>query len=404
MKFAPHLRQWAWVAAILYLCSTFSVWAQVRETPGVTSTEILLGQTVPYSGPASAFGTIGKAQQAYFAKVNAEGGIGGRKIRLISVDDGFNPAKTLEQTRKLVEEDQVAALFSSLGPGTLAIRKYLGQKKVPLLILGDGDTVWDDRTESPMTVAFIPDFASEGRAFAQYLILHHPKANVAVLVENGPLGRRGLEGLQAALKSRDEPRIVATATHEIVDPTRDSQIFALKASNADVLVNFSSPRNAAQVIRRMSEIGWKPLHLMSYVATSVEAVLEPAGLSNSTGIISTGFMKQPSDPGWKDDAAIKEYFAWMKQYYPEGSPTDVYNAYGYVTAAAMVHVLRQCGNDLSRENLLRQALNLRDVELPLLLPGIKADLRHNPARMLNQLQMLRFDGKRWVRVGDVIRP
>ena len=320
------------------------------------------------------------------------------------MDDGFNPAKTLEQTRKLVEGDQVAAIFSSLGPGTLAIRKYLTQHNVPLLILGDGDTVWDDRNESPMSVAFIPNFVAEGKAFAQYLIRHHPRATVAVLVENGPLGRRGLEGLQEGLNGRGSPRIVATATHEIPDPTRDSQIFTLKASNADVLVNLSSPRNAAQVIRRLSEIGWKPVHLLSYVSTSVDSVLEPAGLENSKDIVSTGFMKQPSDPSWKDDAAIKEYYAWMKRYYPEGDAADVLNAYGYLTAATMEHVLRRCKSDLSRENMLRQARSLQDLELPMLLPGIKVDLQRNPARMINQLQMIRFDGQRWVRFGDVLRP
>ncbi len=253
---------------------------------------------------------------AYFDRINSEGGINGRKVRLISLDDGFNPAKTLEQTRKLVELDQVLALFSPLGPGTLAIRKYTSQQRVPMLILGDGDSVWDDRNESPLSVAFIPAFEAEGRAFAQYLIQH----------------------------------------------------------------------------------------LLSYVSASVDSVLEPAGLNNSAGIISTGFLKQPSDPAWRDDAQMNEYFAFMSRYYPAGNAADGYNAYGYLTAAAMVHVLRQCADDLSRENLLRQAQNFQNMELPLLLPGIKVDSRPNPARPMNQLQVLKFDGKRWVRVGEVLKP
>jgi branched-chain amino acid transport system substrate-binding protein len=365
---------------------------------GVTDTEIKLGQTVPYSGPASAFGTIGRAQQAYFAKINTEGGINGRKVTLISVDDGFNPAKTVEQTRRLIEADQVLAMFSSLGPGTVAVKKYVNQKQVPYLFLGDGAKEWDDRTASPWSVAFIPAFEGEGRAFARHIDRRHPKAKVAVLAENGILGREGLNGFEQAVRSGVSFQLVAVAWHELGDPTRDSQLATLKASGADVLVNWSSPRNATQVIRRLREIGWRPVHLLSYVSTSVEAVLAPAGLDSSTGIISTGFLKQPSDPAWKDDPDMQEYFAWMKRFYPDGDPADGYNAYGYLAAQAMVHVLRKCGDDLTRENLMRQASSIRDLELPLLLPGIRVDSGTNRARPLNQLQMLRFDGSRWVRM------
>jgi len=366
--------------------------------PGVTDSEIKLGQTVPYSGPASAFGTIGRVQQAYFEKINAEGGINGRKVKLISVDDGFNPAKTVEQTRKLIEDDQVLAMFSSLGPGAVAVKKYVNQKQVPYLFLGDGAKEWDDQKATPWSVAFIPAFEDEGRAFARYIDRHHPGARVAVLAENGILGREGLNGFEQAIKAGVSFKLIAVAWHELGDPTRDSQLFSLKASVADVLVNWSSPRNATQVIRRMHEMGWRPIHLLSYVSTSVDAVLGPAGLDKSVGIISTGFLKQPSDPTWKTDPGMLEYFASMKRFYPEGNPADGYNVYGYLAAQAMVHVLSKCGGDLTRENLMRQATSISGLELPLLLPGIKVDSGTNRARPLNRLHLLRFDGRRWVRL------
>ena len=386
------------VAALFLAIGLDASAAGPRYGPGVNDAEIKLGQTAPYSGPASAFGTIGRAQQAYFAKINAEGGINGRKVTLISLDDGFNPAKTVEQTRKLVEAEQVFAIFSSLGPGTLAVRKYVDQKKIPYLFIGDGGKEWDDHAGDSWSMAFIPAFESEGRAFARYIDRNHAKAKVAVLAENGPLGRDGWNGFEQAVKAGVSFQVVAVAWHEITEPTRDSQLATLKASGADVLVNWSSPRNAAQVIRRLPEMGWRPVHLLSYVSTSVEAVLVPAGLDNSTGIVSTGFLKQPSDPSWNDDPGMREYFAWMKRFYPDGDPADGYNAYGYLTAQAMVHVLRKCGDDLTRENLMRQATSISDLELPLLLSGIKVESRANPSRPLNQLQLLRFNGIRWVRL------
>jgi branched-chain amino acid transport system substrate-binding protein len=394
----------ATVAALLLSFGVSTGAAAPPYGPGVTDAEIKLGQTAPYSGPASAFGTIGRAQQAYFAKLNAEGGVNGRKVVLISLDDSFNPAKTVEQTRKLIEAERVFAMFSSLGPGTLAVRKYVNQKKVPYLFIGDGGREWDEHTGDFWSMAFIPAFTSEGLAFARYIDRAHPRAKVAVLAENGPLGRDGLYGFEQAVTAGVSFEVVAVAWHEITEPTRDSQLATLKASRADVLVDWSSPRNAAQVIRRLPEMGWRPVHLLSYVSTSVEAVLAPAGLDNSTDIIGTGFLKQPSDPAWRDDPSMKEYFAWMKRFYPDGDAADVYNAYGYLTAQAMAHVLRKCGDDLTRENLMRQATSISDLELPLLRPGINVDSRTNPSRPLNQLQLLKFDGRRWERIAETLRP
>ena len=390
---------------------TFFAWgiapayAEKHYGPGVTDTEIKLGQTMPYSGPASAFATIGRAEQAYFDKINAEGGVNGRKINLISLDDGFNPAKTVEQTRKLVEGEEVLALFNALGPGQQAIRKYVNQKKVPLLFVGSGAKEWDDPEHFPWSMGLQPAFEGEGRAFGKYIARKYPKAKVAVLTVNNDLGRDGVNGLREVLANNPSVEIVSIVSHEITDSTIDSQIVTLQASGADVLVDWANPpKTAAQVIRKLRDVGWKPVHLLSFVSSSIEAVLVPAGVDKSIGIVTTGFLKDPSNPAWKDDAAMREYFSWMRRFYPDGNPADLFNTYAYLAAQTMVHVLKRCGDDLTRENLMRQAASISHMEAPILLPGISLSTSTTNYRPIRQIQMLTFDGKQWVRVGDVFEP
>ncbi len=389
---------------------SFLIWgnapayAEKHYGPGVTDTEIKLGQTMPYSGPASAYATIGRAEQAYFDKINAEGGVNGRKIRLISLDDGFNPAKTVEQTRKLVEGEEVLALFNALGPGQLAIQKYVNQRKVPLLFVGSGAKEWDDPAHFPWSMGFEPGFEGEGRAFGQYIAHHYPKAKVAVLAVNADLGRDGVKGLREVLAKNSSVEIVAIASHEITDPSIDSQIVTLQASGADVLIDWATPKTSTQVIRKLHDMGWKPVHLLSVVSSSIEAVLIPAGADNAVGIVTTGFLKDPANPVWRDDPAMKAYVAWMRAFYPDGDPADGANAYAYLAAQTMVHVLKKCGDDLTRENLMRQAVSIEHLELPMLLPGIGLSTSTTNYRPIRQIQMATFDGKQWVRVGDVFLP
>ncbi len=392
----PTPARWIGFLVVLSLFANFpNAFAQKRYGPGVTDSEIKLGQVMPYSGPASAFGTIGRAETAYFEKINDEGGVNGRKIKLISLDGGFDAAKTVEQTRRMVEDDGVLALFNSLGPAQQAVKKYVHTNKVPHLFVGSGAKEWDEPAQFPWSMGWQPAFEEEGRAFGRYLLRYHPKAKIAALGLKLDLTTDGLRGLQETIKGSGI-EIVAMETHEITDPTADSQIISLKASGADVFINWSNPKTAAQVIRKMKDIGWQPVHLLSIVSSSIQAVLVPAGVENSIGIITTGFFKHPSDPTWKNDAGMKDYFAWMHKYYPEGDPLDAYNTYGYLVAMTMVHVLRKCGDDLTRENVLRRAQNIQDLELPLLLPGIKANTSPTSYRAIKQLRLMKFDGTRWV--------
>jgi branched-chain amino acid transport system substrate-binding protein len=394
------------VAAVLlfFACGIAPAYAEKQYGPGVTDTEIKLGQTMPYSGPASAYGTIGKAEQAYFDKINAEGGVNGRKIKLISLDDGFNPAKTVEQTRKLVEDDEVLSLFNALGPGQLAIQKYVNQKKVPLLFVGSGAKEWDDPGHFPWSMGLNPAFEGEGRAFAKYITRNYPKAKVGVLAVNADLGRDGVKGLREALAKNPSFEIVAIVSYEITDPSVDSQIVTLQASGADVLIDWAGPKTAAQIIRKLHDMGWKPVHLLSSVSSSIEAVLIPAGTDNAVGIVTTGYLKGPADPNWKDDPAMKEYFAWMRKFYPDGNAADSINVYAYLAAQTMVHVLKKCGDDLTRDNLMRQAASINHFEPPILLPGISLSTSTTNYRPIHQIQMRIFDGKQWVKIGDVFEP
>ena len=380
-----------------------SAWAEKNYGPGVTDTEIKLGQTMPYSGPLSGLGTTGRAELAYFAKLNAEGGINGRKVTLLSLDDAYSPSKTVEQVRKLVEQEEVLAIFSPSGtPTNTAIHKYLNQRKVPHLFLGSGLVRWADPKGYPWTMPGVPIYRTEVGIYGRYLIATRPGAKIGVLYQNDDAGKDTLSGLKEALGSRTASMIVAEVSYEVTDPTVDSQVITLKGSGADTFLILGAVKATAQAVRKAASIGWKPLTFILATSSSIEQVIKPAGLENAIGVISSHYLKDPSDPRWNDDPAMKEYLAFMKRYFADGDALDIMNARGYTMAQLMAIVLKQCGDDLSRENVMRQAANLKDVGLPLLLPGIKMNTAANDYLPLKQLQMMRFDGKRWVLFGEVI--
>ena len=378
-----------------------------RETSGgeqkaANNADIKIGQTMPYSGPASAYGTIGKVEAAYFQKINKEGGIGGHKIDFLSVDDGYSPPKAVEQVRKLVEQDQVSFIFQPLGtPSNAAIQPYLNSKKVPQLFAATGATRWADPEHFPWTIGFNPSYQLEGRTYGRYIATHQPDAKIAVLYQNDDYGKDLLKALKEGLGEHVKS-VVAEATYEVSDATVDSQIATLKASHADTFVNVTTPKFAAQAIRKVYDIGWKPTQYLANVSASVGSVLTPAGLDKSVGLITVGYFKDPTDKQWDDDAAMKDFKAFMKEYYPEGNVIDASNAYGYMAAQTLVQVLKQCGDDLGRENVMKQATNLKDFAPPLLLPGIKMNTSPTDYFLFEQLQLVRFNGTTWVPFGDVL--
>lgn len=394
--------------AVLCLLTTLVaavVHAEKRYGPGVTNTEILLGQTMPYSGPASAYGTYGKAQAAFFRMINEHGGVNGRKIKLLSLDDGYSPPRTVEQIRKLVEQEQVLAIFSSFGtPTNTAIVKYLNLKKVPHLFVTSGAAEFADPKTYPWTMGWRVNYVSEAKVYARYLLQVRPNAKIAALYQHDDLGKDYMRGLREGLGDRADKMIVAEASFEVTDPTVDSQIVTLKVSGADTLFIFSAPKAAAQAIRKVWDLGWRPLQFVGNPASSVATVMKPAGLEKSVGIISGAFLKDPTDSHWRNDAGLKEWLDFMKQYYPEGDVTDFYNVYAYATAQTLVQVLKQCGDDLTRENLLRQAAYLKNLELPMLIPGIRVNTGPHDHSPIEQMQLQRFDGKQWVLFGDIITP
>ncbi len=362
--------------------------------------EIKIGQTMPYSGPASAYGTIGKVEAAYFAKLNKTGGINGHPINFLSVDDGYSPPKAVEQVRKLVEQDQVLFIFQSLGtPSNAAIQPYLNTSKVPQLFVATGATRWNDPEHFPWTMGFNPSYELEGKTYGKYIAAHQPSAKVAVLYQNDDFGKDLLKGLKEGLGDKVKD-VVAEATYEVSDATIDSQIATLKASGADTFVNVTTPKFGAQAIRKAYDIGWKPTQYLSNVAASVGSVLTPAGLEKSVGISTVGYFKDPTDKQWDDDPAMKEWKAFMKEYVPDASLSDGNNTYGYLAAQTLEQVLKQCGDDLSRGNVMKQAANLKGFAPGLLLPGIKLDTGPNDFALFDQLQLVRFDGTTWVAVGD----
>jgi ABC-type branched-subunit amino acid transport system substrate-binding protein len=356
-----------------------------------------------YSGALSVFGTIGRAEAAYFEKVNAEGGVNGRKINLISLDDGYAPPRAVEQTRKLIEQEEVLALFSSLGtPTNAAIQKSVNVKKVPHLFLSTGASRWGDPHQFPWTMGWGPNYLQEGRIYGRYILENHPNAKIAVLYQNDDFGKDFLKGFQDGLGERGAQMIVGEATYEPTDPTVDSQITTLKASGADTFFDIASPKAAAQAIRKVHDIGWRPLHLLQSVAASIASTLKPAGLDHAVGVISSTYYKDPTDPQWANDPAVLAYRTWMKVYYPAGDPDDVYNVWGYSQAQTIEQVLRQCGDELTRENVMRQAANLKELQLPMLLPGIKLNTSPTDYYPIKQVQLMKFDGKQWVRFGGVL--
>ena len=368
--------------------------AQKKYDPGASDAEIKVGNINPYSGPASAYGTIGKTLAAYFNKVNAEGGINGRKINFITYDDGYSPPKAVEQARKLVESDEVLLIFQSLGtPSNTAIQKYMNLKKVPQLFVATGATKWGDPKNFPWTIGWQPNYQSEGRIYAKYLMERHPNAKVGILYQNDDYGKDYVKGLKDGLAGKLQ--IVSELPYETTDPTVDSQIINLKASGADVFYNVTTPKFAAQAIRKMAEIGWKPVHLLNNVSVSVGSVIKPAGMENAQGILSTAYIKDPTDPTWKDDAALKEWAAFMEKYYPDGDRTSAFPVYGYGVSQSLVQVLKQCGDNLTRENVMKQAANIKNQEIGVLLPGIKVNTGPSDFFPIKQLQMMRFKGDSW---------
>jgi len=371
--------------------------------PGVTDTEIKIGNTVPYSGPASPYGTIGKAQAAYYKMINDKGGINGRKINFISYDDAYSPPKAVEQVRKLVEQDQVLFVESPLGtPTNSAIWAYMNQKKVPQLFVATGATKWNDPKGHPWTMGWQPNYQSEGRIYATYILKEKPEAKIGVLFQNDDFGKDYLKGLKDGLGEKNAKMVAVEGPYETTDPTVDSQIVSMKSAGCDVFVNCGTPKFAAQGIRKAAEIGWKPLHVLSSVGNSVGAALKPAGLDNSKDIVSDFYLKDPTDTAWKDDQGYKDWVAFMDKYYPEGDKTDGGNITGYSQAQTAVQVLTQCGDNLTRENVMKQAANLKDFVLPMCLPGIKLNTSPTDFAPMKQVQMGRFDGTRWQLFGSLI--
>ncbi|MHC2254742.1 branched-chain amino acid transport system substrate-binding protein [Bradyrhizobium embrapense] len=383
--------------------SATSAFAQKKYDPGASDTEIKIGQTVPFSGPASAYASIGKTQAAYFKMINDQGGINGRKINLIQYDDAYSPPKAVEQVRKLVESDEVLLTFQIVGtPSNAAVQKYLNAKKVPQLFAATGASKFTDPKNFPWTLGFNPNYFVEGRIYGQYILKEHPNAKIGVLYQNDDLGKDYLNGIKAGLGDKAAKMIVAEASYEVSDPTIDSQVIKIKDAGADLFFSASTPKQAAQAIKKIAELGWHPVHIVDINATSVGAVLQPAGLEASKGLISTNYGKDPADPQWKDDPGMKRYFDFMAKYYPDGDKNSNFNTYGYSTAQLMVHVLKQCGDELTRENVLKQATNLKNVDLDMALPGIKGNTTPNDYRVNKQLQMMRFNGERWELFGPIL--
>jgi branched-chain amino acid transport system substrate-binding protein len=373
------------------------------QTPGVTATEVKIGNTNPYSGPASAYGTIGKTLGAYFKKVNDEGGVNGRKINYITYDDSYSPPKAVEMVRKLVEQDEVAALFQTLGtPTNTAIHKYVNQQKVPHLFVATGATKWNDPKNFPWTMGWQPNYQTEGKIYAAYILKNFPDAKIGILYQNDDYGKDYRKGLHDGLGEAAKKMIVLEQTYEVTDPTIDSQIVNLKNSGANVFFNVTIPKFAVQAIKKSHDIGWKPAHFLNNVSSSLATVLKPAGLDASKGLITALYMKEITDPQWKNDKGFLDWVAFMKKYYPDGALDDQGNAFGYTVAQAMTLVLKQCGNDLSRENILKQAENLKNVEFPLLLPGVKVNTSPTDHAPIEQEQLAKFDGERWVLFGELL--
>jgi branched-chain amino acid transport system substrate-binding protein len=375
--------------------------AQKKYDPGATDTEIKIGNIVPYSGPASAYGVNGKTIAAYFHKINADGGVNGRKINFISYDDGYSPPKTVEQARKLVESDEVLLLFYSLGtPTNTAIQRYMNLKNVPQLFVATGATKWNDPKNFPWTMGWSPSYQGEGHIYAQYLLRNYPSGKIGILYQNDDYGKDYLKGLKDGLSGK--MTIVVETPYEVNDTTVDSQIVGLRAAGADIFFNVATPKFAAQAIKKVAEVGWKPLHLLNNVSRSIGAVLKPAGFQNAQDILSAGYTKDATDPTWKKDSGFKQWSAFMDEYYPSGDKTDSITVTSYTVAQTLIQVLKQCGNDLTRENIMKQAASLKNVQLGMLLPGITINTGPNDYAPIKQMQMMRFTDEHWQLFGPVM--
>jgi len=395
--------KWA-LAGLISLAMAGTALAQKQYGPGVTDKEILIGHINPYSGPASAYGAIGKSISAYFDKVNAEGGVNGRRIKFISLDDGYNPAKTVEQARKLVEQEEVLLIFQPLGtPPNSAIHKYMNERKVPHLFVATGATKWGDPKNFPWTMGYQPNYQSEAKIFAAHILETNPNAKIAVLYQNDDYGKDYLKGFEDGLGDNGKARIVSKLTYEVTDPTVDSQMVSLKASGADTFFNITTPKFAAQAIKKAHEIGWKPAHYLNSVSSAVGTVLIPAGIEASTGIITSGYIKDPTDPQFQKGKEWDDWVAYMKKYHPTGAMNDNLNVYGYTVAQLMTHVLQKSGDNLTRENIMKQAASL-DLTLPMLLPGVNIKTSPTDFYPIEREQLMKFDGKTWQLFGKVYGP
>jgi branched-chain amino acid transport system substrate-binding protein len=401
---AIHLRLGAFAAALALLAvSSSHALAQKRYDTGATDTEIKIGNIMPYSGAASAYGVIGKTEAAYFNKINAEGGINGRKINFVTYDDAYSPPKTVEQARKLVESDEVLLIFNSLGtPPNTAIQKYMNQKKVPQLFVATGATKWNDPQNFPWTIGWQPNYQSESIIYAKYILKNHPNARIAVLYQNDDYGKDYLKGFKDGLGAKAASLIVIEESYEVSEPTIDSHIVKLKATGADVFFNITTPKFAAQAIKKNAEIGWKPLHFLNNVSSSIGSVIKPAGFENAQDIISSNYLKDPTDRQWKDDPGMIAWNEFLDKYYPEANRSDLSVMYGYTVAQGMVHVLKASGDNLTRENIMKQAASIRELELGGLLPGVKVNTSPTDFAPLSQLQLMRFKGDTWERFGDIL--
>src|SRR5215469_4339442 len=375
--------------------------AQKKYDAGASDTEIKIGTIMPFTGPAAAYATIGQTIAAYFKKINAEGGVNGRKLNLIAYDDSYNPAKTLQQAHRLVEDDQVLMIFAGLGTQTnVAIRDYMNTKRVPQLFVASGASMWDNPKDFPWTMWFQPSYQAEAHIYAQYLLENHPHGKVAVLYQNDDFGKDYLKGLEDGLAGKLS--IVARVPYELTDASLNPQIARLRSSGADILFDVTTPKFAVQAIRRVAQIGWHPEHIITSVSESVGAVLKPAGLDSAEGILSAYFIKEPNDPSWKNDPEFADWLGFMAQYLPDADRTNALTVYGYVTAQTLLQVLKQCGDDLTRENVMKQAASLKGVKLGMLLPGISINTSAADFAPLEQMLMMRFTGGQWKRFGSVL--
>jgi ABC-type branched-subunit amino acid transport system substrate-binding protein len=393
----------ALLAAALAAVFTSPALAQKKYDPGASDTEIKIGNTNPYSGPASAYGAIGKAIAAYFRMVNDRGGINGRKVNFISYDDGYSPPKTVEMARKLVEQDEVLLLFQSLGtPSNTAIQKYMNGKKVPQLFVATGATKWNDPQHFPWTMGWQPNYQTEARIYAKHILQTKPNAKIAVLYQNDDYGKDYLKGFEDGLGPQAQKMIVAKASYEVSEPTVDSQILQLKSSGADVFFNITTPKFAAQAIRAAYDTGWKPTHYLNNVSNSLGSVLRPAGLEKAVGIITSGYVKDPTDKRWANDAGMKTWREFMAKYNPDGDTSDPFNVYGYTVAATLEQVLKQCGDTLTRENVMKQAASLKRFRVETLLPGISISTGPGDYAPIEAMQLERFNGQQFELFGEVI--